>query len=317
MGSVSGHDTVLLHEACEALIWNADGLYVDGTFGRGGHSAELLARLSASGRLIAFDKDPEAVVVGQELQGQDSRFTIKAGSFTGLEHLANEPAFQGGCAGVLLDLGVSSPQIDVAERGFSFMKDGPLDMRMDPDNGQSAAQWLATVDEQDLVSVLKTLGEERYAKRIAGAIVAERQVTDITRTVQLAELIKLAHPRWEKDKHPATKSFQAIRIHLNRELVELEEMLTLAESMLCVGGRLVVISFHSLEDRITKRFMRNASRSSQASAPRHIPLQDHQDEPPSLRLIGKAVRCSAEEVSSNRRARSAVMRVAEKAGKAA
>lgn len=309
----AAHDTVLLHEACSALVWNPDGRYVDGTFGRGGHSALILQQLSSNGHLMAFDKDPEAVRIGEGLAAKDPRFSIHSGSYTGLQRFAEEEEMAGGCAGVLLDLGVSSPQLDEADRGFSFMRDGPLDMRMDPNSGLSAAQWLASVSEQDLADVLKTLGEERYARRIAGAIIAERQTTEITRTTQLAELIKAAHPRWEKDKHPATKSFQAIRIYLNKELEELEQMLSLAESMLCAGGRLVVISFHSLEDRITKRFMRNASRSAQASAPRHIPLQQSQDEPPRLRLVGKALRCSDEEVANNRRARSAVMRVAEKA----
>ncbi len=300
------HKTVLLHEACRAVLWNESGIYVDGTFGRGGHSRRILQQLSATGRLLGFDKDPLAVKAGIELAAQDSRFSMHSGSFLGVADLG----LDGEVAGILLDLGVSSPQLDTPERGFSFQHDGPLDMRMDPTSGPSAAEWLATVDETELCRVLKTYGEERFARRIAAAIVEHRRVQAITRTVQLAELIKQAHPRWEKDKHPATRSFQAIRIHLNQELDELESMLNLAERLLENKGRLVVISFHSLEDRITKRHMRGVSHTAQA--PRHIPLRDSELKKPALRLLGKAIRSTGEETQSNRRARSAIMRVAER-----
>lgn len=300
------HKTVLLREACEALLWDESGIYIDGTFGRGGHARHILKHLSASGRLLGFDKDPQAVAVGIELAAEDQRFSMHSGSFLGVADLG----LDGEIAGILLDLGVSSPQLDNAERGFSFLHDGPLDMRMDPESGTSAAEWLAIVDESELCQVLKTYGEERFARRIASAIVQKRQEKAITRTAELAELIKQAHPRWEKDKHPATRSFQAIRIHVNRELEELEGMLGLAESLLVHKGRLVVISFHSLEDRLSKRHMRGTAHASKV--PRHIPLRESELKKPGLRLLGKAIRSSAEETRSNRRARSAIMRVAER-----
>lgn len=304
--SSADHKTVLLQEACQALLWNDSGIYVDGTFGRGGHSRRILQHLSPSGRLLGFDKDPQAVQVGVELADQDDRFSMHAGSFLGVA----DRGLEGQVAGILLDLGVSSPQLDTPERGFSFQHDGPLDMRMDPQAGPSAAEWLALVEETELCRVLKTYGEERFARRIAAAIVEQRQGQPITRTGQLAELIKQAHPRWEKDKHPATRSFQAIRIHLNQELDELEAMLGLSESLLVDKGRLVVISFHSLEDRLTKRHMRGASHTVQA--PRHIPLRASELKKPGLRLLGKAIRSGTEETQSNRRSRSAIMRVAER-----
>ncbi|MEM8499526.1 MAG: 16S rRNA (cytosine(1402)-N(4))-methyltransferase RsmH [Pseudomonadota bacterium] len=300
------HKTVLLREACEALLWDESGIYIDGTFGRGGHARRILKHLSASGRLLGFDKDPQAVEVGGQLAAEDQRFSMHSGSFLGVADLG----LDGEVAGILLDLGVSSPQLDNAERGFSFQHDGPLDMRMDPDSGTSAAQWLAAVDEGELCRVLKTYGEERFARRIAAAIVQRREEKAITRTAELAELIKQAHPRWEKDKHPATRSFQAIRIHLNQELEELEGVLDLAENLLVNKGRLVVISFHSLEDRLTKRRMRGASHTERV--PRHIPLRESELIKPGLRLLGKAIRSSAEETLANRRARSAIMRVAER-----
>ncbi|MFK7731731.1 MAG: 16S rRNA (cytosine(1402)-N(4))-methyltransferase RsmH [Pseudomonadales bacterium] len=302
----AAHKTVLLNEACESLLWDQSGTYIDGTFGRGGHARRILKHLSANGRLLGFDKDPQAVEVGVELAAQDKRFSMHSGSFLGVADLG----LDGEVAGILLDLGVSSPQLDNAERGFSFQHDGPLDMRMDPESGASAAEWLAIVDEAELCRVLKTYGEERFARRIAAAIVQQRQEKAITRTAELAELIKQAHPRWEKDKHPATRSFQAIRIHLNQELEELEGVLGLAERLLVNKGRLVVISFHSLEDRLTKRHMRGSAQT--AKVPRHIPLRESELEKPALRLLGKAIRSSADETRENRRARSAIMRVAER-----
>ncbi len=305
-GNSAEHKTVLLHEACEALLWDEAGIYIDGTFGRGGHARYILKHLSAQGRLLGFDKDPQAVEVGLELAADDQRFSMHSGSFLGVADLG----LDGEVAGILLDLGVSSPQLDNAERGFSFQHDGPLDMRMDPCSGSSAAEWLAMVEESELSRVLKTYGEERFARRIAAAIVQRRKEKAITRTGDLAELIKQAHPRWEKDKHPATRSFQAIRIHLNQELEELEGVLGLAEDLLVNKGRLVVISFHSLEDRLTKRHMRGSSHT--AKVPRHIPLRDNELKKPALRLLGKAIRSGTEETQANRRARSAIMRVAER-----
>lgn len=310
---MSEHTSVLLSEAVTALVWNRDGVYVDGTFGRGGHSERILQRLSEQGGLHGFDKDPQAVSSGEALQAKDRRFQIHAGSFTQMEQFANQQGLLGCFAGILLDLGVSSPQLDSAERGFSFQHDGPLDMRMNPEVGLSAAEWLEQVEFQDLADVLKTYGEERFAKRIAAALIEARQEAPITRTVQLAELIKTAHPRWEKDRHPATRSFQAIRIFINGELDELEQALHQAMKLLAIDGRLVVISFHSLEDRITKRFMRNASRPASINAPKNIPLRDEDSQAPALRLLGKAVRSSSEEQQRNRRARSAIMRVAQRA----
>ncbi len=307
------HATVLRKEACDALVWDESGVYIDGTFGRGGHAQGILQRLNSHGRLHAFDKDPQAVTVGAELARADRRFAIHRGSFTGMKSLADQQHIAGKLAGILLDLGMSSPQLDAAERGFSFLQDGPLDMRMNPEQGISAADWLAEVDEQELARVLKDYGEERFARRIAAAIVDARSRETLSTTVQLAEIIKQAHPRWEKDKHPATRSFQAIRIFINHELSELEEALSAVPDLLGSRGRLVVISFHSLEDRIAKRFMRDASRPPKSTLPKNIPLRDEPLSIPKLRLVGKATRCTAEEVLRNRRARSAVMRVAEKA----
>ncbi len=296
-----GHQTVLLEEAVAALMTTADGVYVDGTFGRGGHSARILASLSPAGRLIAFDKDPEAAQVAQSLAEEDGRFAFAHRSFADLRDEIAAPV-----AGVLLDLGVSSPQIDVAGRGFSFVDDGPLDMRMDTRSGLTAAEWLNSVDEADLATVLKEYGEERFARRIAGAIVAQRPFAT---TGELARVVSEANPRWEKHKHPATRVFQAIRIYINRELEDLERLLGDVLQCLEIGGRLVVISFHSLEDRIVKRFMRDASRGEQL--PRGVPVMDA-DRGQTMRLIGKAVRASDDEVAANPRARSAIMRVAER-----
>ena len=252
-----GHQAVLLEEAIANLMVSTDGAYVDGTFGRGGHSARILEALSPLGSLLALDQDPAAAEAARAFNTKDARFRFQACNFRFLsEHVA--PA---SLQGVLLDLGVSSPQLDDPERGFSFSADGPLDMRMDPSAGQSAQAWLASVDEGELAQVLKDLGEERFAKRIAGAIVKSRGEAPITRTGQLAEIVSAANPRWEAHKHPATRCFQAIRLFVNSELDALKSVLAAAVEALAPGGRLVVISFHSLEDRIVKRFIREAARA--------------------------------------------------------
>lgn len=303
------HKTVLLHEAVDALLHDPNGFYVDATFGRGGHSREILQRISAAGKLLAIDKDPAAIAVAEMEFSNDQRFEIVQGSFSELNELINAREQQGKVAGILVDLGVSSPQLDDATRGFSFTQDGPLDMRMDPAKGQSAADWIATVKESELVRVLKEYGEERFAKRIARAIVNERQTAPITRTLQLAKIVAEAHPAWEIGKHPATRAFLAIRLFINRELEDLVAMLDATVAMLQPGGRLVIISFHSLEDRIVKRFMR---RQAQGEAlPARLPITDDQINR-SMKLCGKALRASEGEVAANVRSRSAIMRVAER-----
>ena len=294
----------------EGLRVVQDGTYLDGTFGRGGHARGVLQRLGGGGRLLLMDKDPEAIAVAEREFGADARVAIRRGSFG---DLGLWDAAQAGLDGVLLDLGVSSPQLDVAERGFSFGKDGPLDMRMDPDAGESAAQWLARADEREIADVLWTYGEERMSRRIARAIVARRAERPLQRTAELAELIASVVPRTRhagsgKEIHPATRSFQAIRIHVNRELDDLERGLDAAHATLKPGGRLAVISFHSLEDRIVKRFI-----TAQAKAPpgnRRLP--EATAFVPTLRMVGDATRARADELAGNPRARSAVLRVAER-----
>jgi len=302
------HQTVLLREAVDALVTLPDGVYVDGTFGRGGHSRYLLQRLNESGRVLAVDKDPDAQAAADELARSEPRFEFFHGSFAQLPHQLHRMGIDA-VDGILLDLGVSSPQLDSGERGFSFMRDGPLDMRMDTTRGETAAQWLSYADLQDIAGTLKEYGEERFARRIAAAIVAAREASPIETTGQLARVVSAAHPRWEKHKHPATRAFQAIRIKVNRELKDLQEFLSVALDMLRVGGRLVVISFHSLEDRLVKRYMRNMARGD--ALPRGVPVTDSALNR-RMRLVGRAVRAGAEEVAGNVRARSAVMRVAEK-----
>ena len=299
------HQPVLLEEAIAALMVSADGVYLDGTFGRGGHSSRILDALSPSGALIGFDQDPAAVEAASLLAERDPRFTFRAVNFQSL----GDWVAPGSLSGVLLDLGVSSPQLDEPSRGFSFSHDGPLDMRMNPNEGQSAASWLSTASESEIARVLRTLGEERFARRIAGAIVAARAQAPIDRTAQLAEVVAAANPRWEDKKHPATRSFQAIRLHINRELDVLEAVLEQIIRALAPGGRMVVISFHSLEDRIVKRFIRNKARGERL--PRGVPVQY---EPPTalMRAVGKAIVPSADEVAQNPRSRSAIMRVAER-----
>jgi len=303
------HRPVLLSEALTALAIKPDGVYLDGTFGRGGHAKEILQQLNEKGRLLAMDQDPQAVEVGKQRFGSDPRFEIVYGNFESMVEVVNERGLEQKVDGVLLDIGVSSPQLDDGSRGFSFLKPGPLDMRMNPEAGQSAAQWLAEVEENDLVLVLKRYGEERFARRIARAVVTARQQQDITDTLQLAELISSAVPRKEKHKHPATRSFQAIRIFINRELEVLEEALKAAVEVLAVNGRLVVISFHSLEDRIVKRFMRDLARGPQL--PKDLPIMNSDIAMP-FKLIGKAIKPGEQELIQNPRARSSVLRVLER-----
>jgi 16S rRNA (cytosine1402-N4)-methyltransferase len=283
-----GHRTVLLDAAVEALSIQPEGIYVDGTFGRGGHSTLILK--------------------AKKLFDQDSRFAIHHESFADLKKIVEQHNLVGRIDGVLLDLGVSSPQLDEADRGFSFMKDGPLDMRMDQARGLSAAEWLAQVEESDLVTVLKEYGEEKFAKRIARAIVEERDKAPLTTTSELAALVEKATPVRDRHKHPATRTFQAIRIYINRELVDLDEVLASVIDVLAPGGRLVVISFHSLEDRRVKQFMKRESQGPKL--PKKLPIA-HVETQGRLRLIGKAIKPSDEEVEENPRARSAVMRIAE------
>jgi 16S rRNA (cytosine1402-N4)-methyltransferase len=305
----SQHITVLLNEAVAALVTDTSGFYVDGTFGRGGHSALVMQQLAADGRLLGIDKDLAAITTAKIRFADDPRFAIAHGSFAELTQLVDERGMTGKVAGVLLDLGVSSPQLDEAERGFSFMQDGPLDMRMDQTRGQSAADWVNTASEDDIIHVFREYGEERFAKRMARAIIAERQKTPFTRTKHLAEVIKEANPAWEKGKHPATRAFQAIRIQVNNELTDLDSVLDQALAVLAPGGRLVVISFHSLEDRAVKRFIRRQELGD--PVPKGLPIRDDQLNK-RMRSLGKAIKASDEEVSANVRSRSAVMRVAEK-----
>ena len=303
------HITVLLNEAVAALVTDTSGFYVDGTFGRGGHSALVMQQLSADGRLLGIDKDLAAIATANARFSDDARFAIAHGSFAELAQLVEARGMTGKVTGVLLDLGVSSPQLDEAERGFSFLHDGPLDMRMDQTRGQSAADWINSANEDEIIWVFKEYGEERFAKRMARAIIAERQKTPFTRTKHLAEVIKEANPAWEKGKHPATRAFQAIRIQVNNELTDLDSVLEQALAVLAPGGRLVVISFHSLEDRAAKRFIRRQELGD--PVPKGLPVRDDQLNK-RMRSLGKAIKASDAEVAANVRSRSAVMRVAEK-----
>ncbi|WP_025120487.1 MULTISPECIES: 16S rRNA (cytosine(1402)-N(4))-methyltransferase RsmH [unclassified Serratia (in: enterobacteria)] len=304
------HTTVLLDEAVKGLNIRSNGIYIDGTFGRGGHSRLILSQLGPEGRLLAIDRDPQAIAAAQAIT--DPRFTIIHGPFSDLADYVQERDLVGKIDGVLLDLGVSSPQLDDAERGFSFMRDGPLDMRMDPSSGLSAAEWLMKAEADDIAWVLKTFGEERFAKRIARAIVERNLVEPMTRTKELAELIAHASPFRDKHKHPATRSFQAIRIYINSELEEIERALDGALAVLAPQGRLSIISFHSLEDRIVKRFMRHHSRGAQV--PAGIPLTEAQLREMggrTLKALGKMMPGDAE-VAENPRSRSSVLRIAER-----
>ncbi len=310
----NGHKPVLLDEVIEALNIRADGFYIDGTFGRGGHSREIIKRLGPEGRLLAFDKDPDAVMsVGNDLI-QDGRFEIIKGSFTMLMQHVKRHEVEAQVAGILFDFGVSSPQLDDAERGFSFRFDAPLDMRMNPSEGQTVAEWLNHAKETEIANVIYEYGEERASRRIAKAIVNERVENPITTTSQLADLVRKVVPPRKKSKktgdvHPATKTFQALRIYINRELDEIRDVLPQAVEVLCPGGRLAAISFHSLEDRIVKRFMRD--QSTPKSYPPEIPIMPDSSGI-QLKLIGKKIRATKEEIIENPRSRSATLRVAER-----
>ncbi len=318
MTSELTHQAVLLDEAVAALNIRPDGVYVDATFGRGGHSRRILQSLSAAGRLVVIDRDPQALTAAQALANEDPRVRVCSGAFENLDQLvaealnanSNQQEGEGGMTvdGILFDLGVSSPQLDDARRGFSFMQSGPLDMRMDNRSGESAAQWLAHADEKEMARVFWRYGEEKNARRMARAIAEFRQQQPIERTEQLAEIAASVNRKHEK-KHPATRIFQAIRIHVNRELEQVERALPRAVDLLKKGGRLVVISFHSLEDRLVKRFLRQ--QASTGPVNRRMPLPVNQ-KAPRLRVIGKPVKASEEELTRNLRARSAIMRVAEK-----
>ncbi len=309
MSSGAAHQSVLLPEAVDALHMRPDGFYVDGTFGRGGHAGLMLGRLNEQGRLMVMDRDPDAIAAAMKLMGDDERVTIVHAPFSSLGEKLKGLGYMGKVDGILFDFGVSSPQLDTAERGFSFQRDGALDMRMDTTRGQTAAQWLATVGYSDLVRVLRVYGEERFAKRITNAVIEAREVTPIETTAQLSRLISDAIPVHEREKHPATRSFQAIRIAINEELQEISAMLPDALDALAVGGRLVVISFHSLEDRPVKRLLQKEAKGD--DFPPDLPIRADQIKP-RIRLVGKPVRAGAGELETNRRARSAIMRVAEK-----
>jgi 16S rRNA (cytosine1402-N4)-methyltransferase len=301
------HAPVLLDEVVTALNVLPAGVYVDCTFGRGGHTRAILQRLGERGRVLALDRDPDAVEYAAAID--DPRLTVVRAPFSELEQQVRIQGYVDGVDGVLFDLGVSSPQLEQAARGFSFLRDGPLDMRMDPHTGQSAADWLARAGEREIADCLHDYGEERHARRIARAIVASRTTTPITTTGQLAAVIARAHPAWEPGQHPATRSFQAIRIFINNELEELKRALSQALNVLKVGGRMAVISFHSLEDRIVKQFIRREAQGPEL--PPDLPIRAV-DVIVRLRRIGKAIRPGRDEISRNPRARSAVLRVAEK-----
>jgi 16S rRNA (cytosine1402-N4)-methyltransferase len=307
--SSNAHVPVLLGPVLKGLKIKPDGCYVDGTFGRGGHSKEILQQLGENGRLVAIDRDPEAIATAPDFLLQDPRFELVRGSFAQLETFIGERNLVGEIDGLLFDLGVSSPQLDEADRGFSFLRDGPLDMRMDPDSGMSASDWLATVEERELMLVLKQFGEETYARRIAHAIVEARAEMPISRTAQLARIVEEVRPQRGEKIHPATRTFQAIRIAINDEMGQLESVLGQAVAVMKRGARLCVISFHSLEDRIVKRFMRDASREpEQYRGMPDIP-EEHR---PKLSLVGKPITATDEEIKANRRARSARLRIAER-----
>ena len=306
----NSHISVLLNEAVDGLAITEGGCFIDCTFGRGGHSSLILSKLSEDGRLIAIDRDPTAIVAAEKFKG-DSRFLIEHEGFASLAEVAEKHGLTGKVDGILLDLGVSSPQLDEAERGFSFMKDGPLDMRMDTSKGQTAAEWLAVADVEDITWVLRTFGEEKHAWRIANAIVDTREESPLTRTSQLAKLIKTTAPQREIKKHPATRSFQAIRIYINSELEQIEKVLAASLDVLAEGGRLVVISFHSLEDRLVKQFMKKHSQGKKV--PRGLPISEEElNKGKKFALVGRRLKPSKTEVEENVRSRSSVLRIAER-----
>jgi 16S rRNA (cytosine1402-N4)-methyltransferase len=306
------HAPVLHGEVIDGLAIRPDGYYVDGTYGRGGHARSILGRLGEQGRLIVIDRDPQAIADARENLGADARVTVIHDEYASMQaHIAELDLLEQ-IDGILLDLGVSSPQLDEAARGFSFQHNGPLDMRMNPAAGQSAAEWLAQAEEAEIARVLWEYGEERHSRRIAKKIVAERETRAIEDTATLAGLIGEVLPRPKNNRHPATRSFQAIRIYVNQELDQIQRLLDSVLDILKIGGRLLVISFHSLEDRLVKRFFK--SLSSRPRLPRGLPLRDSElDIPLRLRLVGKAIRAGADELASNPRARSAVLRIAERA----
>lgn len=306
---IDSHVTVLLEEAVKGLITDKNGFYIDGTFGRGGHSGLILEALSESGCLLSIDKDPQAITVGNLRFGDDSRFELVQESFAQMKALVESRNKLGEVTGILLDLGVSSPQLDQADRGFSFSHDGPLDMRMNDSAGITAAQWVNSASESEIVRVLKEYGEERFARRMARAILQERVAEPITTTSRLAKIISAAHPAWERGKNPATKAFQGIRIHINDELKDLEHVLDDTLDMLAVGGHLVVISFHSLEDRRVKRFIQRHVKGDDLPAGLPVTADKLNKR---LKLVGKMTKAGEQELEVNPRARSAVMRVAEK-----
>ena len=303
------HQSVLLHESINGLSIKAGGIYVDGTFGRGGHSRAILEQMDASGRLIAIDKDQEAIHHGLQHFSSDPRFTICRGSFATLGEIATQQGVHGQINGILLDLGVSSPQLDNPERGFSFMQEGPLDMRMDLEQDLDAARFVNTAKAVEMEMVFRQYGEERFARRISNAIVSAREESPILTTAVLAEIVKAANPKWEKHKHPATRVFQAIRIHINQELTDLTVCLKQCLAAMAVGGRLVVISFHSLEDRIVKQFMRTEEQGM--CLPIGVPMKAAEIKT-SFKRIGKAIKPQDDEIKRNSRSRSAVLRIGEK-----
>lgn len=302
------HRPVLLKESIDALVTSSSGVYVDGTFGRGGHTRALLERLDREARVIAIDKDPQALAHARALAASEPRLDIHHGSFAELPALLADRRLEG-VTGVLLDLGVSSPQLDDPRRGFSFQSPGPLDMRMDSTRGETAAEWLASVSQDELTTVLREYGEERFARRIAGAIIRVRAQRPIEDTAELARIASEANPRWEKHKHPATRTFQAIRIRVNRELEDLERFLGALADVLLPGGRAVIISFHSLEDRLVKRALRDLVRGP--VLPRGLPVRAESGAP-RWRAPGRGIRAGATELAANPRARSATLRVAER-----
>lgn len=306
---MTAHRSVLLKEALDALSIKASGTYLDGTFGRGGHSRAILNELGAEGRLIAIDKDLEAIAHAKEHFSDEPRFVIEHGPFTHLAEITKKLGVYGAVDGILLDLGVSSPQLDNAVRGFSFMQDGPLDMRMDSTQTLDAASFIQHASAEEMADIFRRYGEERFAGRIARAIVEAREIEPIRTTAVLAEIVKEANPKWEKHKHPATRVFQAIRIHINQELTQLTDCLTQCLGALAIGGRLVVISFHSLEDRIVKQFMKSEEQGIQL--PRGVPVKVT-DMKMTFKRVGKAIKPSEEEMKENVRSRSAVLRIGEK-----
>jgi len=304
------HTSVLLQESIAALNIKPAGTYVDATFGRGGHTREILKKLDPESTLVVIDKDPQAISVAEEIAASDTRVKVFVGSFKNLQKFCSDLNIVGKVDGILFDLGVSSPQLDQAERGFSFMKEGALDMRMDTTKGQSAKEWVNEAKEADIATVLKEYGEERFAKRMARAICAHRESTPFTTTKELADVVTEANPKWEKHKHPATRAFQAIRIFINRELEAIDAFFADVLAVLAPGGRLAVISFHSLEDRRVKRFMRAQSKVD--TLPRKLPVLAKDMAKAPMKLIGKAIKPRDSEIDSNVRARSAVLRVGER-----